>query len=447
MKKKQKIIAGVLLASMLATTGCSIETGDSSPRNSSSSENNSGETLTIMMNATEGTVQGTKDALDKAAEIMGVNIEISTFPDDQFLNIVNTKGATENLDDIILTSANLPDLPYQEFAPLKGDWIEKVTSSTAPFLENPDKDNDDILLAPLGSESNYGFAYNKTVLENAGVELPIMNYADFLDACEKIKAIGVTPVYISDRESWTAQIILQASFTGVLENQEGLVDKLVTNQVKPQDVKEIVKLWQNVADLQSKGYVNEDCLSATHEMAKKAIANGEAGFYAVTDSAYGEISSEYPDLIDDVGMTICPMWDSEEDAYVTRSTSSKRLAVNKNSENLDLAKEFVNTCMSQEVLEIYYNAVPGNAPFDDPEYELAAGPWNEEMQALEELIPVRADWGNQAYDGELKFGDFWGDFDLRGQSLFAGVSPEDALTQWYEAYAESAKAKRLDGWE
>lgn len=447
MMRKRKIIGiGLLIVTLLGTTGCAIDTGDgSSKKEGGDTAGEKKDTLTIMMSAGDGGSAALKDVLGKAADIMNIELEYSTFPDDQFLNVVNTKGATQNLDDIIFTAANLPDIPYQEFAPLEGEWIEKVSDTTAPFIVNPDDGNDDVLLAPIGAESNYGLIYNKKVLEDADVELPILNYDGFLEACEKIKATGVTPVYVSNKESWTAQILLQASFTGILENKEGLVDGLATNTIKPQEVPEIVKLWDNVAKLKDKGYVNEDCLSATHEMAKEVISNGDAAFYAATDSVYGEIMNEFPELVGDVGMTICPMWDDEKDAFIAKSTSCKRIAVNKNSEKIELAKEFINTCMSEPVLKAYYEALPGLAPFKDLRYELSMSPWNEEMQMMEGTIPVKADWGNQPYDGELKFGEFWGDFTLRGQSLFAGVSAEEALTQWYEAYAESAKAKRLEG--
>ncbi|MDC7287825.1 ABC transporter substrate-binding protein [Blautia schinkii] len=447
MNKKKKILSiGVVTVLLAGLAGCSVDTGNASAntesKESSSSKNGK---LTIMLSAGDSGATGVKTAFDKAAEIMGISLEYSTFPDDQFLNVLNTKGATGNLDDVIYSTANLPDIPYKELAALDGEWIEQMSDTTMPFIVNPDEGNDDILLAPIGAESNYGLAYNKKVLDKAGVEVPIMNYADFTAACEKIKAAGVTPVYLSNKEVWTAQILLQASFTGVLENQEGLVEKLVTNQVKPQDVPEIEELWQNVADLKKNGFINEDCLSATHEMGKRALANGEAAFYAVTDSVYGEIENEFPELIGDLGMTICPMWSDEKDAYVTRSSSSKRLSVNKNSENLDLAKEFVNTCMTEPVLKVFYEVQPGIAPFKDLGYELHMSEWNKEMEALAETIPVKADWGNQIYDGELKFREFWGDFTLRGQSLFADVPVKDVLEQWYTSYAESAKAKRLEG--
>lgn len=405
-----------------------------------------GETLTIMISATDSSGTSTKAAVDKAAEIMGIDIEYSVFPDDQFLNVLNTKGATGNLDDVIIASYNLGDMPYTQLEPLDGDWVEHVSDESLPLLKSPDGSGD-LLYAPLGAASNMGLAYNKKVLEEAGVTLPLMNYQEFADACEKIKEIGVTPVYVSAKETWTPQILLLTSFTGVLENKEGLIDQLITNEVKPQDVPEIIDIWSNVQKLQESGYVNEDCLSATHDMGKKAVAEGTAAFYAVVDGSYGEIKTEYPELIENVGCTICPMWSDEKDAFVMANGTTRKVGVYKNSKNVDAAKEFVNTLLTEEPLKAYYTESPGAAPFKNLDYELDMSDWNRELRALaeEKGLATKSDWSNMVRDGQVVFSAFFGDFDLRVQSMFAGVSAEDAVTQWYEAYSEDAKARRLEG--
>ena len=261
---------------------------------------------------------------------------------------------------------------------------------------------------------------------------------------EKIKETGATPLYISAQEQWTPQILLLGSFTTTLLKGT-VVDDLIANRVKPQDTEEIVKIWDNVHALQDKGIINEDYKSATHEMGKKAVANGEAAFYAVTDGAYGEISTEYPDLIDGVGLTTVPMWDNAEDAFVMANRSVRCIAVSKNSKNIDLAKEFVNTCITEEVMKTYYELSPGAAPYNDLGFELPMSSWNEELAQLAENLPSYGDWCNALYDGVPKLNPFFGEFDLRVQSMFTGKSTEEAVTEWYDKYAEDAKAKRVDG--
>lgn len=433
--KKIRVIC-MAAAAMLAVTGMStgVYAGDKK------------ETLTVMIGSGDGGGVAAKAALEKAAEIMGVNVELSVFPDDQFLNVLNTKGATGNLDDIIFTSFSLPDLPYRELAVLDGDWVDNVTDVTKPFLLSPEDDSS-IVMAPFGAESNMGLAYNKKVIEDAGVELPIKDYDSFIDACEKIKETGVTPVYISGKENWTPQILLLASSTSTLLAQEGLPQEIATNQTKPQDVPGLVELWENVANLKDAELINEDYLSATHDMGKKAVAEGTCGFYAVTDGAYGEIKAEFPDLVDGVGMTISPMYNDSELAFVMANRSSRCIAVSKSSKNVDLAKEFVNTCLSEDVLTTYYELSPGASPFKELDYELSMSPWNQEMQEIAKELPSYGDLFNALYDGEAILNPLWGDFDLQVQSMFSGKTPEEAISNWYSKYADDAKAKRMEGFE
>ncbi len=67
--------------------------------------------------------------------------------------------------------------------------------------------------------------------------------------------------------------------------------------------------------------------------------------------------------------------------------TSRTLAVSKKSKNLELAKEFVNTCLSEEVLKVYYELSPGSAPFQSLDYELTTSHWNAEMQELAKELP------------------------------------------------------------
>ena len=90
----------------------------------------SAETLTVMIGSEDSGGVAVKAAMDKAAEIMGIDLEYSVFPTDQFLNVLNTKGATGNLDDVIFTSYSLSDLPYN-------DVRVKTLGRKAPISQKP----------------------------------------------------------------------------------------------------------------------------------------------------------------------------------------------------------------------------------------------------------------------------------------------------------------------
>ncbi|MFC3801992.1 ABC transporter substrate-binding protein [Cohnella sp. GCM10012308] len=460
MQKKRVIplIAAAMLATLAAGCSNSNNGGNaaspatsgsaSSPSSASAStpagaaSDNAGKTLTIMMSSGDYGPDTLKTTMQAAADQLGVKIKYDIFPDDQMLNIVNTKLATGNAGDIIIHNFGMTDVSAKDLAPLQGDWVDKITDTTKPLTVN---DKGEVLKAPLGGESNMGLLYNKKVLQDAGVTLPIKNYDDFIAAAEKIKAKGVTPVYISNKEVWTAQILLLTTMTAPLVNDESFVDKKIANEAKPSDNPKLAKLFDNVLSLKEKKLINDDYMSATDAMAQEALVNGKAAFYAQMSSTYAALSQNYPDKVGDIGMTYTPLWDDEKDGYVLYGQSSTYMSVSAASENLDLAKQFVSAVLSQPVLTKYYELSPGSAPYKDLGYDLKMSPFNEEMNGYAESLPRLADFTAQRFGGAPKLDPFYGRFNEQIQGLFAGKPVKDTLDAWYKAYADDAKARRLAG--
>jgi raffinose/stachyose/melibiose transport system substrate-binding protein len=447
----------LLLVFMVLASGCSnnnnqgngsaanateAQAGSTPAESSEPAADNSGKTLTIMMSSGDYGPETLKTTMQKAADTLGVQIKYDIFPDDQMLNVVNTKLATGNASDILIHNFGLTDVSAKDLAPLEGEWVDKITDTSKPLTVN---ENGDVLKAPLGGESNMGLLYNKEVLAKAGVTLPIKNYSEFIAACEKIKALGITPVYLSNKEVWTAQILLLTSMTGPLVEEEGFVDKLITNQAKPSDNPKLVKLFENALSLKDKGLINTDFMSATDAMAQEALVNGKAAFYAQMSSTYASLSQTYPDKIANIGMTYTPLWDDEADGYVLFGQSSTYMSVSAASKNLDLAKQFINTVLSEPVLTTYYDLSPGSAPYKDLGYDLKMSPFNEEMNTYAANMKKLADFTGQRFDGKPKLDPFYGRFNEQIQGMFSGKSVKDTLEGWYNAYAEDAKARRLTG--
>jgi len=401
-----------------------------------------GGSLTVMMSSGDYGAGMITQALETVAASKGITLEFEVIPDDQMLTVTNTKLATGNAGDVILHNFGLTDISEKDLAPLDGDWVEKITDTTYPLCVGTEGT---VLKAPLGGESNMGFIYNKKVLEEAGVALPIRNYEEFMLACEQIKGIGKVPVYISNQESWTAQILLLCSMTSVFDGNPELIEKLTTNQVKPAEVPELVKLFENALSIKELGYINDDYMSATNDMAFEALANGDCAFYAQLDSAYSSLNEFYPDQIGDLGMMYIPIWDNEANGYVLFGTATNYLSVVGSSENLDLAKSFVNTMVSEEGLQVYYDLIPGSAPYKNLTVELNANAFNKEMREYAQSWPSLREFNNALYDGEPALGNFYGAFSERIQGMFSGISVEDTLEAWYNAYAADASALRMEG--
>ena len=447
----KKALAWILAAAMTTALLAGCGQGGTPASGSSpapASDNTSGSTaagertLTVTMSSGDFGAGLITQALETVAANNNITLEFEVAPDDQMITVTNTKLSTGNAGDVIVHNLGLTDISAKDLAPLEGEWVDKITSTTYPMCVD---ESGNVLKAPLGGESNMGFLYNKKVLEEAGVTLPINNYDEFIAACQKIKDAGKTPVYISNQESWTAQILLLCTMTSVFDGNPELIQQLTTNQIKPVDGPELVTLFENALSLKELGYINEDYMSATNDMAFEALANGDCAFYAQMDSAYSSLNDFYPDQIGDLGMMYIPLWNDAADGYVLFGTATNYLSVVGASENLDLAKEFVNAMVSEDGLTVYYDLIPGTAPYTDLSVELNANAFNREMREYAESWPSLREFNNALYDGVPALGNFYGAFSEQIQGMFSGLTVEETLNAWYDAYSADAKALRLEG--
>lgn len=406
-----------------------------------------GTTLTIMLDGGDSGSQMQMEAFDKCAEIMGVEVKYDVYPSDQYLSVVNTKLATGNGGDLLWGNKGIQMLYSDALVPLEGEWIKKMSDITKMFCMD-DKGN--YLAAPVGPENNMGLLYNEKVLKDSGVTLPIADYNDFVEACKKIKEAGYTPLYVSNKEQWTAQILLLCSMTPIFDKNPDYIEQLTNNKIKPYDIPELKELFERVVAFRDEGLINEDYMSATNDMGLQSVANGECAFYAVLDSAYGTLVKDYPKEVEQLGLTTCPMWVDQDYAMIMNNKSIGYLYV-VDGPNVEAAKEFINTMLQEESFSYLYHLIPGKAPYEGLDFEVEMNDFGEEMVALHEEteIPYYAQWNDaiyEPYNSDIMT-NFYGDFAKCIQDLFAGMSVDDVMEQWYNNYAADAKALRLKGWE
>ena len=280
------------------------------------------------------------------------------------------------------------------------------------------------------------------MLKNAGVELPINNFAEFKAACDKIQANGVTPVYMSNKENWTAQIWLLATIQPTLFEDPQFAIDMSQNKAKPSDNEKVVKLLSNLEELRNDGYLNEDYMSATNTMAEKALMEGQTAFYADFSKLNDYSRDEYEQKL---GMMWIPLWDDESDQVVTVGQAGNFLSVPADNPNADLAKEFVNTLLSKDVLQKYYELLPGISPYKDLGFDLEQGSLGDELLSYATDNNLYSDYQSTLVDGKAVLNGFYGNFSDRIQGLIAGKSVQDTLDDWYNAYAEEAKARNAEG--
>ncbi|MFS0821260.1 ABC transporter substrate-binding protein [Bacillus sp. 1P02SD] len=123
--------------------------------------------------------------------------------------------------------------------------------------------------------------YNKQVFEENGLEAPT-SFDEFFEVADALKAKGITPLALGDKEPWTATHLYETVLLGVL-GTEGY-GELWTGEIAFDDAKvvEATEIFKKIL-----GYINEDHASRNWQDASQLVANGEAAMNVMGDWAKG----------------------------------------------------------------------------------------------------------------------------------------------------------------
>lgn len=388
---------------------------------------------------TNGNIQKACEMYTKAT---GVKIEPQIFPDDQFANIIKTKLATDQAPDIF---AFYPQITWfggaGKLEPMTGDWTKKLDMAKAKKVGYADS-NGTVYTAPYGACGFQGLIYNKKLLQQNNITLPLKTYNDFLSACAKLKTAGVVPLTLPFKDSWTAQILFYSGGGYINKTVSNYATNIATNKVKPQDVPQLVDLFNRVLALGQKGYTNTDPLSTTAAMAEKDIVEGKTAFALAGDWLYKDISTGYSkDQATNIGMTGTNWSDDASMFSVVQTESSCGLFVPKTTSNVKAAMDFVNYVMSDDVMKAMYKVAPG---VNDLGIDTEMSSWDDEMNNLlkggapvADIFCTAPRYAVPAFDS--------GDLTDACIAAWSSKNAVSGLQQWYNDYSKTNKAKGLAG--
>ena len=127
-----------------------------------------------------------------------VNVELELIGDAE--TILQRKASVGELPDVTLVPSNISKNEYANYF---------LTIDDLGFNDNNIYNYDmglgsDSRLYCLNSSITWqGIIYNKEIFQKANIEKLPTTIEELFQACEKIKALGVTPIAINYRQSWT----------------------------------------------------------------------------------------------------------------------------------------------------------------------------------------------------------------------------------------------------
>ena len=281
-------------------------------------------TITMWVSASGVQVEALKAAVEAFEAETGYTVEFSA-PGETYEELMKTKMAANDLPDVFDTHGWSVARYSEYLMPVNDlDFYSNISQQIIPTISNS---KGEAFVLPFDMDLT-GIVYNETVLEEAGVNVDdIKTWADFEAACEKIKAIGKTPITLGASNGFTVGWLYDRIAPSFYFTDEA--------NSKAQDLKDgkfDESIWADISTMidrwVSKGYFNADVVSGDYVGDVTALATNQAGFDFILNVAITIASSMNPDV--KLGMMPIPS-NSKDDEPTLISGENVALGIWKDS--------------------------------------------------------------------------------------------------------------------
>ena len=345
---KKKIVSVLLCAAMVATmaVGCG---GKKTDGDSGSSKGGDKLVYWAMWSEDEPQAKVIKDAIAKYTEDTGVKVDV------QFKG---RNGQREGLQPALDAKQNI-DLFDEDVNRVNGTWgkylmdledmakdyeAEHGNETLFKIARNAygqTHDGDDTLHTIPYQPSIFGFFYNKTLFDKAGVEGVPTTWEEMDAACAKLKEAGITPI--------TADDAYMTSFIGMhlarYNGQDG-VKSLVTGEASNNvtvtwDDPKVLAAAESFADFADKGYFSKNIATNKYPAGQnQEFAPGEAAIVICGSWLPNEAKESVADDLE-WGYFNYPSVPDGTDDSTANNIANQVFAINKDSKMADEAFELI----------------------------------------------------------------------------------------------------------
>ncbi len=355
------------------------------------------------------------------------HVEIETFilGGDGALNYktkLATEAAADNLPDVFMTWHGAPTQPMVDAGLLMpfDDIInnDPDLSRTMDYSKLSLCTYNDTLYGIPDSVDVIGFFYNKSLLDEYGIEVP-QTYEELLVACDTFMETEIIPMALGlSPTNWMSYLIWMYFFM-----QEQGYDRYVQDFVNGEyDFTDpaYIKAMEEAQSLALKGYHGKDFNSIAFVEARTMFVNGETAFLL---GGTWDLARMYEDLGDDMAFMTFPSINGQDPAYMLAASRGYALSKDAPQEAVDFITFLYSPERQARYAELGTFVVPKNLDIDESK-----------------LPPIMSDITDQLDNSKLTF-ITWGDFidlsvvtDLKpaGQAILAGEDPLEVLSRIQE---------------
>lgn len=274
----------------------------------------------------------------------GIEVELIA-PGPEYETVMKTRMASGDLPDVWETHGWSVARYSEYLRPLNDQpWFDRIDPAALGVVE---ASNGDIFVLPI-SQVVSGVIYNADTLKEAGVDpVEIRTLEDFEDACEKIKALGKTPIHIGGKDSGNAAGFLGSIAPAMLTDEGCLYPNGDALKDGTFDWEQYgTPVMQKIADYVNNGYVNEDFTTADTKTMQTALGAGDCGF--VFRNTPNIVNAR--NYVEGCNVGIIPIPSSTDEGKSSfRIGEGTCLGIWKDTENYDQAAAFLEYMAQPEV--------------------------------------------------------------------------------------------------
>lgn len=235
-----------------------------------------------------------------------------------------------------------------------------------------------LLGLPVSANGYFLLQYSKKLFKDAGITFEPskenryrMTWDEFLDACEKLKAKGITPIGLGNEggsmTQWYATTLSQNYFS------EEDIKGVYTGTIKANDQK-WVDTFTKLLEIQQKGYFNKDGLTLPWNEGLNLVNKGKA---AMQPAYWGYNTSWAKDeMKEDYGMMLWPPTINPDNSlsYAVPATVPGREIIPVWSKHPKEAADWIYFLMSKDQYEKYFKITGGFPPRKDFDLSIIEDP-------------------------------------------------------------------------
>lgn len=244
--------------------------------------------------------------------------------------VLSTRISGGEAPDIFMSIDGMTADTYADyFLPL--DDLDIVWDS---ILFSKNNTGSDGKIYVISDSVNYtGIVYNKAAFKAAGIESVPRTMDEFWADCEKLKSAGIIPMATAFKDvwpiyTWSDWNIAQLALNGDVAGK----NLYINSDVIYDDT--ILHFMNIIRDMNKKGYLEADIMSANWDQLKLDLAQGKAAMF-YTETWFPQQVVDAGAKQEDVGMFPFP-----EAKYVS-SAAGKSYGISKDCEYPDLAKAYL----------------------------------------------------------------------------------------------------------